>query len=469
MLESTDVTVTLNNTDLDPRPLISRDEMLEIAWEPGDESAVAPTLRVVEWKHEGQGGELFMLDDIGAVVSMHPMKKLAPTLSWSAYLKWEGFGREDVTEGDLLAPDFIWNGLVQAAEAALVAYLARRSDEVAHEVVETWKERAVYPYSDQPTSQREVVERQLFDVVAVTARRGLPKEDTQLRMSLRLLKEAFQHEPSRLPEILEGLLSLKRDEVESLADLLTKTKFAGVITASRAVTDRLEFVQALRELLFSDEHRDRFLERGQLHPLVAENCWIFGEEWHYSHDEIALTTLLRQHLSELRPGAKSEPEGGNRRVDLLLSRVIPEHSEEVDLRRLVVELKRANRRIGEEEVRQIKAYARTITASREAADERSRWEFWLIGADVHPDVEGERRQAGREFGCIDAPETRPYRVWLYTWTELLDKATRKLEFYRERLGYSPAADEALAAVKMRYPEFMPDTTLGTDADEQASA
>lgn len=454
LLESRDVTVTFNGTDLDPIPIIQRDEFLDVSW-PSQVMDDPPTLRVIEWETEVPGHELLLLDESGTTLARLAMKNLAPGLSWSAYLRGPMFS-DEVSEGDLQVPEFRWHDLIDAARAALGVYLGKRLDEEVGRLVERWKEDGTYPYSREPQNAVEDAEQGTFNVVAVLARRALPKDPVQRKMSLVLMKEALQQQPDNVPELIGQVMELPQSQKDELTALLRRTPLAHLISATRTVTDRLEFVAGLRGLLFGDEHRNAFLERGQLHPLIADNCWIFGEEWTYAEEELSIGNVLRKHVGILRPEEAANADT-SRRIDLLLNSVIPEHNHESDLRRLIVELKRANKRLGLDEVNQIKLYARTVVSQPQCCDERSSWDFWLIGSDIHRDAESERNQFGRPFGCIDAPTDGRYRVWMLTWSDLLDRASRRLEFFRERLSYSPVAEDAIQAMAEKYPDLMPRT------------
>lgn len=48
-------------------------------------------------------------------------------------------------------------------------------------------------------------------------------------------------------------------------------------------------------MLFDPEPKKRLKERSQLHRIVAQNCWMFGEDFMLSVDDQSLTEVLRSH------------------------------------------------------------------------------------------------------------------------------------------------------------------------------
>ena len=61
------------------------------------------------------------------------------------------------------------------------------------------------------------------------------------------------------------------------------------------VADRLRFLNGIEAILFDADSKKRLKERSQLHRIVAQNCWLFGEEYNLSADDKSLTEVLRKH------------------------------------------------------------------------------------------------------------------------------------------------------------------------------
>jgi DNA-binding transcriptional MerR regulator len=131
-------------------------------------------------------------------------------------------------------------------------------------------------------------------VVAVTARAAVNASDMRgRRLSLRLLREALEHDPGSLQKVLEDVLDLPQEQLEELRELLERTSLDKIISASRSITNRLEFLQALEALVLDPEHKDRVLERSQLHRILANETWVFGEEYTLAVDDQSLKEASR--------------------------------------------------------------------------------------------------------------------------------------------------------------------------------
>jgi len=70
-------------------------------------------------------------------------------------------------------------------------------------------------------------------VVAVTARAAVNASDMRgRRLSLRLLREALEHDPGSLQKVLEDVLDLPQEQLEELRELLERTSLDKIISAS---------------------------------------------------------------------------------------------------------------------------------------------------------------------------------------------------------------------------------------------
>jgi tRNA(Glu) U13 pseudouridine synthase TruD len=86
-----------------------------------------------------------------------------------------------------------------------------------------------------------------------------------------MLRSAIERSPEDL--------QLKQEE---LAKLLREASLSSIISAAKVVADRLKFLSALDSIVFDPEMKQRLKERTQLHKILADNTWIFGEEFNLS-------------------------------------------------------------------------------------------------------------------------------------------------------------------------------------------
>ena len=105
----------------------------------------------------------------------------------------------------------------------------------------------------EPESPIEVAERQVFDIVAVTATSGMPEFNDNpaktKRFNLRMLKSAIERTPEDLQLILTEVLELPKKQQKELAALLQETTLTSIINAAKIVSDRLNFIASLEAIL----------------------------------------------------------------------------------------------------------------------------------------------------------------------------------------------------------------------------
>jgi hypothetical protein len=176
-----------------------------------------------------------------------------------------------------------------------------------------------------------------------------------------MLRHALERSPNELQLIINEVLQLPRRKQQELAELLQETTLSAIITAAKTVTDRLKFIAGLESILFEPEKKGRLKERAQLHKIVAENTWIFGDEYYLWVNDKSLTQVLRKHKELLDPEIVIEEPVkviGQARgiVDLMLSRTVRRHRAD-DIEHLVVELKAPSVSIGDKEIIQTNKYA----------------------------------------------------------------------------------------------------------------
>jgi hypothetical protein len=239
--------------------------------------------------------------------------------------------------------------------------------------------------------------------------------------------------------------------------MLRHSSLGKIVGAASEVTRRLDLIATLRHVIYSPDVSDDMREVDQLHPLIKDNAWLFGEDWRLSRSEASLTNILRAVVddevvleAELTSlgGEVLLADGRRGRVDLLFERTILNPG---DQQRLVVELKRPSVSLRNKELSQVRGYASALT--NHAGVGPSRWTFWLVGASCHSEINGQLEQRDRSWGHIETHDE--YDIWVTTWGRLLDEAERRLAFYREQLKYDISQDQAVQRVRARHAELLP--------------
>lgn len=276
---------------------------------------------------------------------------------------------------------------------------------------------------------------------------------------MRLIKEALETNPNNLRTVLAEVVDLSEEQLKELAQLLQRTPLTSVIVTARMITDRLAFINGLDALLFDKVSKQQTLERRQLHRILAEETWLFGEEYSLTGDDDRLLVVLRKHLELLGEDvelAGSEPltrlDGTGAVPDLVLSR--PMQNRDNRLEHLVVELKRPNVTIRRKELQQIEDYAFTVGKDERFNQPNVHWEFWIIGNKLDDYVTEEATSLDRPPGVVK--QTKRYRVIAKTWAEVISDAKHRLKFLSDSLQYRSGRDEGIEYLRRAHEKLLPD-------------
>jgi hypothetical protein len=238
------------------------------------------TVTVIEWDHSTNRA-IYLCDTRGFARDDRPPGIQAKGWEFTAYVKSDLVEKLD-DEGSL-ALDELHPGMkamLDATKDVLKTHFRKRDANRASDLVRQWKEEQVYPYEGPPADPIKAAEREVFDVCAVTVHEHLPNFENADRknklLTFKLLKQSLEASPTALQTILREVLSLPAEKQEEFAKLLEKTKLASLINAARIVMDRLNVLASLSEFLFGESHKE-VNEPRQLHPIIGQELWIFGE------------------------------------------------------------------------------------------------------------------------------------------------------------------------------------------------
>ena len=431
---------------------------------PNIEPKVPVNLEIVEWNFKTKN-EIYLCHYNG-----FPIEEISPTIgtsgfNFTAYLKSEYFSRKFLSNQiDLWEMDPLVVETVEAAKEAIRNHFRELASKRATGLIEEWKEQKVYPFAEEPKDTIEEVEQQMFNVVALNVNQYLPKFESSppesKRMNLRLLRSALEKDPSDLKKILAEILELPDGKRRDLANLLDYTTLTDIISATKTITTRLEFVKGLESLVFDEPSRSNLKERQQLHRIVAENVWIFGEQYSLSADDQSLTTVLKKYaeLNRLEVNFDKpvlKPDGKHGRLDLMLSRKIQIAGSKIQ-EHLVVEFKRPKKKIGRDEVNQILAYASAVARDERFHTSSVNWVFWLVGNSIDDSLIDDLTQQDREPGVIRNSKNPPTKVLVKTWAQIIEDCNSRLQFFSDELKYVPDSRESLEKVRDICKKYVPD-------------
>lgn len=460
-----DVSIIYEGKQVDPSAVIAATWNVALDEIDDEVSTYQVELEIIEWRNVTTRG-LYLCTEQGFPLSKVTTRFHVGEFHFSAYLKSPFITKlHGEAQLDLAEMNPLLSECIEKAQQAIKRYFRDRAAERARTVVEEWKAEKVYPFQGEAKSPIEDAERKVFDILAVTASDYMPDFQNapprKKAYDLRMLRTAIERSPEELQIIMNEVLGLPKRKQEELAELLQEASLSSIISAAKIVADRLKFLSGLEQILFDEDMKVRLKERSQLHKIIEDNTWLFGEEYNLSVSDKGLTAVLRKHAKLLggeiiidKPVKHISQERGI--VDLMLSRALRRHRAD-ELEHLVIELKRPKVNIGDEEVTQVEKYAISV-----ADDERFRrvngvkWTFWAISDDI------DKYAAYRmdERGVISSKDN--ITVGIMTWAQVIEENKARLQFFQEKLEHQVDDDAALKHLQEKYQGFL----IGVVAEEE---
>ena len=458
------VKIRYRGFDVDPSAV----ERLRLTYPIEVENEYGPAeITVIEWTHDVHRAML-LCDESGLPLAEIPPGIQAPAFEFTSYIRWAGFRQHDAAE--LVVPELhpTLQPIIDGGKDRLRAHFKERAAEVEAEVIKEWKEQDVYPYDADAETPTERVERDLFDVVAVTASRAVNTTSDRVarKLSLRLLKEALEQDPGSLHRVLTEVLDLSQARLKELEQLLERTSLTAIISAARVVADRLDFLKGLDVLLFEEDTKKVLLERTQLHRMLATETWVFGDEYALAVDDESLTRVLQKHINllgrdELAAGEPEalRPDGTRGIVDLMFGQTIEMAVKQQE--HLVVELKRPDVKVGTKELAQIQGYATTVAEDERYDKTNTNWNFWLVANELDAYAKQQAQQANRPWGLVF--EVKGIKVWVKTWAQVIEECEHRLKFVKSNLDIQSTREDAVESLRRTYARLLPSTVAGNEA------
>jgi hypothetical protein len=467
-----DVKITVDGSVVDPGANIVSTQTLSLKPIRDDDTLHDAELEIIEWRSGGKRA-LYLCNPQGFPLSQVTTRFHVGGFCFSAYLKSTFVTQLHQNAALELAE--MHPQLAEAAEEAhekIKAYFRDRSAEQARTVVEAWKTENIYPYDGEASTPIEHAERKVFDIVAVSVHEYLPdfpSTPAKTRaLHLRMLRSAIERSPEDLQLILREVIQLPQRKQEELAKLLREASLSAIISAARVVADRLKFLTGLESIVFDPEMKRRLKERSQLHKIVADNTWIFGEEFNLSVNDKGLTEVLKQHRKLLgedividEPVKHISKSRGI--IDLMLSRTLRRYRAD-ELEHLVVELKAPKVPIDTKEINQIELYAMSVAEdSRFRMANGVKWTFWVLSDDIGK--HGEFRLRSSTNGIIQ--QSGNVSIGIKTWAQIIQDNKARLQFFQEKLEHQADQDTALQFLRQKYEQFLAGVITEEDQEEAA--
>jgi hypothetical protein len=416
---------------------------------------------------------LFWCDGHGVCIDETPLEIKGVRFSYSAYVLSDRVSELN-EEGSLVAGDLNQEvrRFKELARDKLRDYFRQRQAEEAKHVAERIRSEGIYPYTHVPATPVEKAEQQVFDICAATVHEYLPQFDAadknSRQFTYRLLREALESNPGNLSHIFNEVLKLSEEQQDHLVHLLGKTSLGAIIHSAKTVADRLTFINGLEQILHENTIRKHLKERVQLHRILVEELWLFGDEYTLGGDDVSLKTVLHEHRDIL--GVPPLDAQGVAAVndlddvpDLVLWRQYVRGNGD-RFEHLVIELKRPTVNISQTEIGQVKRYATKVLANRHFDKDKTHWTFIALSDGIAADAEGDVTQRDRESGHVTSGTH--HDVWALTWSQVIQAAKIRLNWIQTRLDFEVADNsEGMQYLRARFSHLLPEETKATFSKE----
>lgn len=469
-----DVRVSVNGILLNPEGGIANRKSYALAPLENEGVSHPVMLEIIEWKR-ATDRSLYLCGAQGFPLLVIEERLPQADRGYCAYLKspylQDLHDKNVLGLGELNSP---LQAMLAEARQAIRDHMRRRAAGEAQSVVQAWKNENVYPYSEAPLNAVEQVERDVFDIVAVTAARHIEDFDKASqkarRLQLRTLRIAVEQGGEEIQFVLGEVLKLPKKELGDLAGLLRETTLSSIIAGARVVSDRLKVITGLESLVFEKSHARALRERTQLHRLVAENTWLFGEENNLMVDDEGLDRCLAEHAKARGVGVLgSDPVLHPTKkwgiVDLMFGRQRRPHGDGA-IEHLVVELKAPKVSIRQKEVGQVEGYAQAVVSDARFDKARTKWTFWVLSRSVDEAYCDLRQIRHAPRGVIN--ESENVVIWVKTWSSLFQENRARLKFFQEALALRVTREGALDHLRQTYSKYLENVLSPPFKDEESS-
>jgi hypothetical protein len=251
-------------------------------------------------------------------------------------------------------------------------------------------------------------------------------------------------ERENILSILEGIVNITSEERESLALLLKKTSFNRITRTINLIENRFKTIELLKKLVF--DLKQFTTERDHIQHAIAENYWLFGEQFHLVTANEGFEQLLHKYLNALddentksksiRPLYDKEK---NRRPDLFIcrQRSVPDptyHDDELE-ENIMVELKRPTVVIGKRQLRQIEDYLDFVTRQDEFNSQTRIWKFFVISNKIDEYVVKQYQEFQDKGKRYLVKAWGNLEIFAMTWDDLFRNFHVKHKFLLDKLDF----------------------------------
>jgi len=303
-----------------------------------------------------------------------------------------------------------------------------------------------YPYRPKNGKRKKGTKIAVFDKLAyiVEEKYQVLKNNQKLReVVYPLIDRAIGN--TEMTEVLKNVLKLNDNFIKRFKKIMDSADLEDLLVFNEKVLHKLESIYFLEKMIYTDVAK--FVrERAELHKILENMLWIFGERYNDStnlfsdkslhnnlkslQDEVLVTKISKKN-DNLIEGIKGKSKSI---TDLFMysEKIIDDDEKEV----LVVELKAPRVKIGPKEIEQAEKYAYEIEKQGKFSDQ-IKFTIILVSSDLSDRGKHKFKGANKMYNhsyLYWQNEAENISIWIVKWSDLFDNLKRKLNYMSKGLN-----------------------------------
>lgn len=268
------------------------------------------------------------------------------------------------------------------------------------------------------------------------------------KILIRLLdKILVSNENDSVFEVLEGVLDLSNESMESLAEHLRTTTLENIVSTIEVLKKRQNAVHCLKEVM--DNRFLEVLETPDLQKIIESNTWLFGPQYTTLGAEEDDFTRIAKNLRERITGVDEVTaqdieqeklvDGAKRQVDLFLARKTKTFDARGNsiFKCVILEIKRPSVSLNKKHLQQLDDYAEIISKHPSFNSDRMYFELVLIGRKISKDDfqikhRKESLKHCAEYGLVS--ESPKMKCYVKDWFTIIDEFELNNTYLLENLN-----------------------------------
>lgn len=417
--------------------------------------------RLVVWK-TGDFSQIFWCDESENVKYVENTDEVKSHHGFSLFVGSKKVNQA-LKDGTIAVSDL--SGLSDVKNAAVIEaknFLKQYDAQKIIKTVKSLKDSEVYPFKGNPTGELEKLERRVFDVCVTKVVQAIPsvatKKKEDQKITFHLLRTAIETSPSAVQHIFENILNLPKDQIDDLSNIIKKFSITGLIKIGKIVSDRRSFITGLETILFDQKYKKHLLERSQLHKILEQESWIFGEDFSLGSSDENLDAVVEAHRKLLKQANEDveASDGDNKGEKVLIPDLVfglqYKHGAADRYHHLVVELKRPKCVIGYDEKSQIEQYAAKIASDERFDKQKTKWTFLLISNSIEKEIEENLSDSDGRINPIS--KNGNVEIFVRPWASVLQSAKGRMQYLWDKAELKSTRQDGQSYLAEKFPDII---------------